>query len=77
MMPGEVAAKRAAEREQMRSIIQQWNSDRLDLFELSEPNEVRIIYCPLLLLLFLVHFQVSHGWIMSRLSGLARASGCC
>lgn len=52
MMPGEVAAKRAAEREQWRSIIQQWNSDRLDLFELSEPNEV----CK-------VPFLLSESWL--------------
>lgn len=32
--------KRAAEREALRSVIQQWNANRLDLFELSEPDEV-------------------------------------
>lgn len=31
--------KRAAEREALRSVIQQWNANRLDLFELSEPDE--------------------------------------
>lgn len=32
--------KRMAEREALRSVIQQWNANRLDLFELSEPDEV-------------------------------------
>lgn len=31
--------KRHEEREALRSVIQQWNANRLDLFELSEPNE--------------------------------------
>lgn len=31
--------KRVAEREALRSVIQQWNANRLDLFELSEPDE--------------------------------------
>lgn len=31
--------KRIAEREALRSVIQQWNANRLDLFELSEPDE--------------------------------------
>lgn len=34
--------KRALEREALRNVIAQWNANRLDLFELSEPNEVRI-----------------------------------
>lgn len=33
---------RVAEREALRSVIQQWNANRLDLFELSEPDEVRV-----------------------------------
>lgn len=32
--------KKDAEREALRAVIQQWNANRLDLFELSEPNEV-------------------------------------
>ncbi|KAK4298755.1 hypothetical protein Pmani_028931 [Petrolisthes manimaculis] len=32
-------ARRAQERENLRHIIQQWNANRLDLFEISEPNE--------------------------------------
>lgn len=32
--------KRMLEREALRSVIQQWNANRLDLFELSEPDEV-------------------------------------
>lgn len=43
-----------AEREALRGVIQQWNANRLDLFELSEPNEVSIIAvtvdCPYLLM---------------------------
>lgn len=35
--------KRALEREALRNVIAQWNANRLDLFELSEPNEVFII----------------------------------
>lgn len=31
--------KRMLDREALRSVIQQWNANRLDLFELSEPNE--------------------------------------
>lgn len=34
--------KRMLEREALRSVIQQWNANRLDLFELSEPDEVRV-----------------------------------
>jgi hypothetical protein len=34
------AASKKAEREALRGVIQQWNANRLDLFELSEPNEV-------------------------------------
>lgn len=33
-------ANKKAEREALRGVIQQWNANRLDLFELSEPNEV-------------------------------------
>ncbi|XP_066594478.1 afadin isoform X7 [Prorops nasuta] len=33
------AANKKAEREALRGVIQQWNANRLDLFELSEPNE--------------------------------------
>lgn len=35
-------ANKKAEREALRGVIQQWNANRLDLFELSEPNEVSI-----------------------------------
>lgn len=31
--------KRMLDREALRSVIQQWNANRLDLFELSEPND--------------------------------------
>lgn len=34
--------QRIAEREALRAVIQQWNANRLDLFELSEPDEVSI-----------------------------------
>lgn len=34
--------KRMLDREALRSVIQQWNANRLDLFELSEPDEVTI-----------------------------------
>ena len=37
------AKQRAQERENLRNIIAQWNANRLDLFEISEPNEVRKI----------------------------------
>lgn len=36
-------ANKKAEREALRGVIQQWNANRLDLFELSEPNEVSTI----------------------------------
>lgn len=32
--------KKIQDRENLRIIIQQWNANRLDLFEISEPNEV-------------------------------------
>lgn len=32
--------KRMLEREALRTVIRQWNNNRLDLFELSEPDEV-------------------------------------
>lgn len=35
-------ANKKAEREALRGVIQQWNANRLDLFELSEPNEVKL-----------------------------------
>ncbi|KAL4708426.1 hypothetical protein ACJJTC_019662 [Scirpophaga incertulas] len=35
----DAADKRMLEREALRTMIQQWNANRLDLFELSEPNE--------------------------------------
>lgn len=37
--------KRAKERENLRNIIAQWNANRLDLFEISEPNEVGYSCC--------------------------------
>jgi hypothetical protein len=47
------AAKKQQERETLRNVIAQWNANRLDLFELSEPNEVSldetrsgIVTCP-------------------------------
>lgn len=39
--------KRMMEREALRSVIQQWNANRLDLFELSEPDEVGVSCCAL------------------------------
>jgi hypothetical protein len=43
MNPAEaVAAKKQQERETLRNVIAQWNANRLDLFELSEPNEVSL-----------------------------------
>lgn len=39
-MHGNVGDRRALEREALRNVIAQWNANRLDLFELSEPNEV-------------------------------------
>ena len=36
------AASKKAEREALRGVIQQWNANRVDLFELSEPNEVSL-----------------------------------
>ncbi|XP_063220039.1 afadin isoform X2 [Bacillus rossius redtenbacheri] len=35
----EVTARKQQERETLRNVIAQWNANRLDLFELSEPNE--------------------------------------
>ena len=50
MNPMEAAAtaKKQQERETLRNVIAQWNANRLDLFELSEPNEVSLVehYAP-------------------------------
>jgi hypothetical protein len=45
MNPTEAAAatKKQQERETLRNVIAQWNANRLDLFELSEPNEVSLL----------------------------------
>jgi len=44
MNPMEAAAtKKQQERETLRGVIAQWNANRLDLFELSEPNEVSLV----------------------------------
>lgn len=40
--------KRMVDREALSSVIQQWNANRLDLFELSEPNEVSPIKIPII-----------------------------
>lgn len=40
-----VNEKRMLDRETLRSVIQQWNAIRLDIFELSEPNEVSFHRC--------------------------------
>lgn len=42
-MHGSSADRRALEREALRNVINQWNANRLDLFELSEPNEVSFL----------------------------------
>ena len=39
----DAADKRMLEREALRNMIQQWNANRLDLFALSEPNEVTLV----------------------------------
>ncbi|XP_057667342.1 afadin isoform X4 [Diorhabda carinulata] len=39
MHGGNLNDRRALEREALRNVINQWNANRLDLFELSEPNE--------------------------------------
>lgn len=39
-MHGTSNDRRTLEREALRNVINQWNANRLDLFELSEPNEV-------------------------------------
>ena len=33
---------KVSDREHLKNIIQEWNANRLDLFEISEPNEVRV-----------------------------------
>lgn len=40
VMHGNTGDRRAFEREALRNVITSWNANRLDLFELSEPNEV-------------------------------------
>lgn len=52
-MHGSSADRRALEREALRNVINQWNANRLDLFELSEPNEVSslktLYFCTILM----------------------------
>lgn len=43
-MHGNSNDRRALEREALRNVINQWNANRLDLFELSMPNEVKLIF---------------------------------
>ena len=56
--------KRVQERENLRNIIKQWNANRLDLFEISEPNEVGhlfiFLYSPLVFFWFI--FERSLPW---------------
>lgn len=51
-------SKRAKERENLRNIIAQWNANRLDLFEISEPNEVCYFFC---LLFTICHYLLPIG----------------
>ena len=44
LSPQEQAARKSADLETLRHIIAQWNANRLDLFELSFPNEVRVLF---------------------------------
>lgn len=37
-----MVVKRNEDREALRGVIQAWNANRLDLFELSEPNDVSL-----------------------------------
>lgn len=54
-----MVARRNEEVETLRGVIQQWNANRLDLFELSEPNEVSLVHSVYffisLLSLFFIH----------------------
>lgn len=54
---------RAAEREALRSVIQQWNANRLDLFELSEPDEVIINFFFLLQIKIKIQIENNHSLI--------------
>lgn len=55
-------AKKVAEQENLRNIIAQWNANRLDLFEISEPNEVS--HAAFLLPFFLSHTHTTIHWQM-------------
>lgn len=39
-----MSSSRREEYERIRSLVNQWNDDHLDIFELSEPNKVNIFY---------------------------------
>lgn len=52
------AAKRMQERENLSNIIAQWNANRLDLFEISEPNEVSHPCLDFLLFVFGLSWQI-------------------
>lgn len=41
---GEAMDGTILKREALRQLIAQWNANRLDLFEISEPNEVHYIF---------------------------------
>lgn len=64
------AASKKAEREALRGVIQQWNANRLDLFELSEPNEVSFFF----LLLLSVTYLFCTGTISSSSFGVPNNS---
>lgn len=53
-------ANKKAEREALRGVIQQWNANRLDLFELSEPNEVNYSINHIRFFLFLDSINVQN-----------------
>ena len=45
------------ELERLRRVVAQWNASRLDLFEISEPNEVREHYSE--------YWNVRGGWLLA------------
>lgn len=62
--------KRMLDREALRSVIQQWNANRLDLFELSEPDEVSKIFFKRSYLRFNIKFVCFYFFRIFNFMGL-------
>jgi len=44
-MSAALAENKLNDKEQLINIIEQWNANRLELFELTKPNDVSLFFC--------------------------------